>query len=165
MSFGWSTEVLNKTLGRKQNKTELCNHNDGEALQYSALGSKDLQWWRCYERLNSHISIGLIITGLALGQGRWIGVAVLELWEGTDISLEAQTKLQENLIWYFSFLPFPLKVLSEKSLEDCSIYSPLAGQEGSRAIGSTLPKGMFWALLWASWLDASCVFLAFPWQK
>lgn len=43
MSFGWSTEVLNKTLGRKQNKTELCNHNDGKALQYIALGNKDLQ--------------------------------------------------------------------------------------------------------------------------
>lgn len=50
------------------------------------------------DRLDSHVSIGLIITDSALGQGKWIGSAVLEVSEGTDISLEAQTKLQENLI-------------------------------------------------------------------
>lgn len=50
------------------------------------------------DRLDSHVSIGLIITDPALGQGKWIGSAVLEVSEGTDISLEAQTKLQENLI-------------------------------------------------------------------
>lgn len=44
------------------------------------------------DRLDSHVSIGLIITDPALGQGKWIGSAVLEVWEGTDISLEAQTK-------------------------------------------------------------------------
>lgn len=43
MSFRWSTEHLNKTLGRKQNKKELPNHNDSEALEYITLESKDLQ--------------------------------------------------------------------------------------------------------------------------
>lgn len=41
------------------------------------------------DRLDNHVSIGLIVTDPALGQGKWIGSAVPELWEGTDISLEA----------------------------------------------------------------------------
>lgn len=43
MSFEWSTEGLNKTLGRKQNKKELSDHNDSEALEYITLESKVLQ--------------------------------------------------------------------------------------------------------------------------
>jgi len=43
MSFRRSTEGLNRTRGRKQNKKELSNHNDSEALEYTALETKDLQ--------------------------------------------------------------------------------------------------------------------------
>lgn len=53
-------------------------------------------------RLDNYVDIGLIVTGPALERGKWIGSGVLELWEDSDISLEAQVKLQKNLIWYFS---------------------------------------------------------------
>lgn len=70
-------------------------------------------------RLDNYVDIGLIVTDPALERGKWIGSGVLELWEDSDISLEAQVKLQKNLIWYFSFFqPSPLEVLSECHLKN-----------------------------------------------
>lgn len=51
------------------------------------------------------------------------------------------------------------------SLEECCTYSQSAGQEGSRAIRLSLPRGTFWALPVASWGDTCSMFIAFPQQK
>ena len=110
------------------------------------------------DRLDGHVSISLITTDPALGQGKWIGSAVLELWEGTDISLEAQIKLQENLIWYFSFfIPFPLKVLSENHLKN--VVFPLSQQDRRGAEPSDPPylRAHFEHHQWpAGWTLVAC---------
>lgn len=115
-------------------------------------------------RLDNYVDISLIVIDPALGQGKWIGSGVLELWEDGDISVEAQVKLQENLIWYFSFFqPFPLEVPSENRLKN--VVLTLSRQDRSRAITSSPLRGTFWALPVASWGDTCSTSIAFPQQK
>lgn len=115
------------------------------------------------DRPDNHVSIGLILTDPALEQVKWIGSAVLELWEGTDTSLETQPG-EFNLL--LLLLPtFSPESSLWKLFEDCSTYSRPAGQERSRAIRSTLCTGTFWAWPVASWVGTCCTFLALPCWK
>lgn len=75
-------------------------------------------------------------------------------------------KAPEEFNLVFLFLPtFSFRSSVSMSLEECCTYSQSAGQEGSRTIRLSLPRGTFWALPVASWGDTCSMFIAFPQQK
>lgn len=75
-------------------------------------------------------------------------------------------KAPEEFNLVFLFLPtFSFRSSVSMSLEECCTYSQSVGQEGSRAIRLSLPRGTFWALPVASWGDTCSMFIAFPQQK
>lgn len=72
-------------------------------------------------------------------------------------------KAPEQLNLVFLFLPtFSLWSSLRKSVEECYTSCQSGGQEGSRAIRFSLPRGTFWALPVASWGDTCSMFTAFP---